>query len=219
MVDGIGKDSTQVARSFMKNTVWKRPEILDKLKAETDELHHRLQINKAFEGLTGDNPSINQYTRLLMKFLPFYREIEQKLAEVQDWEFVGFNFKEKRKSHLIEKDLKFLGLTDEKLQSIPACKEIPELNTIQQALGCMYVLEGSMLGAQLLAKNLNTHFGYDSDNGCAYLKCYGEGQSVGLKFREFANFLAKHSSCADESEIVNSAKATFESLDKWLLNV
>ena len=216
-VNSIGKNPTQIAGGFMKSFAgWKRPEIIDKLKSETDELHHVLQGNKIFDGLTGENPSVDKYKKLLMRFLPFYSAVEQKLDQVCDWKSLGLNFDERKKSHLIEKDLQILGISDKELNLIPACHESPSLSTVQEALGCLYVLEGATLGAQLMAKNMNVHFGYDTDSGCAFLKCYGEGPSVGLKFKEMAEFIGKNSSTDDENKIINSAKVTFESLDRWL---
>lgn len=217
MISGVGKNSGQVAGGFMKAFQgWKRPAIIDKLKVETDELHHKLQGNIAFDGLTGNNPSCEKYKALLMKFLPFYRVIEERLEQVQDWKSIGFDFEGRRKSQLIEKDLRFLGVADEDIGVIPVCENIPDIKTLPEALGCMYVLEGATLGAQQMARNMNANFGYDRSSGAAFLLCYGEGSNVGNNFKEVADFIGSSSTPTDEPKIISSAKATFESLDRWL---
>jgi len=217
MISGVGKNSGQVAGGFMKAFIgWKRPAIVDKLKTETDELHHKLQRNIAFDGLTGNNPSVEKYKALLIKFLPFYRAIEERLEQVQDWKSIGFDFEGRRKANLIEKDLKFLGVSDEALNVISVCENIPDIKTLPEALGCLYVLEGATLGAQQMARNMNAHFEYNRDSGAAFLLCYGEGPGVGNNFKEVADFIGIQSSSANETKIITSAKATFEYLDRWL---
>jgi len=217
MISGVGKNSGQVAGGFMKAFIgWKRPAIIDKLKVETDELHHKLQGNIVFDGLTGNNPSVEKYKALLIKFLPFYRAIEERLGQVQDWKSIGFDFEGRRKANLIEKDLKFLGISDEALKAIPICENIPVISTLSEALGCLYVLEGATLGAQQMARNMNANFGYDRSSGSGFLLCYGEGPSVGNNFKEVADFIGSSSTPTDEPKIISSAKSTFECLDRWL---
>ena len=78
----------------------------------------------------------------------------------------------------------------------------------------MYVLEGATLGAQFLARNLNQTLAMDENNGCAFVKCYGE--NVGAMFKAFGDFLSQHANKSNEDEMIQSAKETFLKLDKWL---
>ena len=192
----------------------KRPEILIKLKTETDTLHHKLQVNKVFEGLFTSTPSVNRYIELLKKFLGFYSILEANIACTKELNELGFDFEERRKTHFIEKDLRILGLTEDELLNLPKCSDLPRVSTLGEALGCIYVLEGATLGAQQLARNLNQALGMNENNGCAFLKCYGD--KVGPMFKAFGDFLDSNSSKYNHEEAIADAKQTFILLDKWL---
>ena len=103
-------------------------------------------------------------------------------------------------------------------QDVPRCDNLPTIESFEQALGCMYVLEGATLGAQQMARNFKGERNMDKNNGCAFLKCYGEGMSVGMKFKAFADFLGANYARARENEVIEAAKETFDKLDLWLSN-
>ncbi|MBI1858938.1 MAG: biliverdin-producing heme oxygenase, partial [Candidatus Melainabacteria bacterium] len=152
MTNVIGGGTVKSSQATSQNPFgnWKRPPILDKLKTETDSRHIKLQQNTIFNGLLGKAPPLDRYRVLLEKFWGFYKPMEEKFGARSEWQASGFNFNERRKAHLIEKDLAFLSVT---AQDIPSCDDLPEIESFEQALGCMYVLEGATLGAQQMARN------------------------------------------------------------------
>jgi heme oxygenase len=61
--------------------------------------------------------------------------------------------------------------------------EVPPLTSLAAAFGSMYVMEGSALGGQLIARQVAARFGIGPDNGAAYFT--GWGPRTGTLWREF----------------------------------
>ena len=190
-----------------------KPVILQRLKEETNELHHKLQDNSSFQGVGSPPISREQYTNLLKKFFGFYSAVEEKFTEVKELDSAQFDFDKRKKTSLIEKDLRNLGISEAEIKTLSICNELPELNTFGKALGCLYVLEGSTLGGQILSRNLAT-VGLGKDNGANFINCYGN--EVGAMWKSFGEFLVTNSSKDNQEEIIKAAKETFSTLDKWL---
>lgn len=124
--------------------------------------------------------------------------------------------KRKRKEHL-QKDLMFLGVATSSIESIPKCQEVRAIQTIPQALGILYLFEGSRLGGLVLAKSLREHFGFENYQGYAYFASNGaEVANLWLTFKGFMESFV--SSNGGGSEIITSARCGFELLNKWIEN-
>ena len=190
---------------------WKRPEILNKLKGETHANHMMLQDHSAFNGLTGKAPDKKQYAWLLQKFWGLHKPLEEKLGERSEWNHLSFNFDERRKVNLLQKDVQALDAWG---NDLPVCKSLPKIETFDDALGCMYVLEGSTLGGAVISRNLEKTLGIKSENGGLYYNCYGAGKELGEKFKQMAEFIGRNHKDADR--VVRSANETFIAINNWL---
>lgn len=96
----------------------------------------------------------------------------------------------RRRAALLANDLKTLG------HLAPSVEEVPHERMQSTAvagdpravfLGRMYVMEGSTLGGQLLARHLEEHFGFAEGVGDSYFRGYGE--ATGERWRQFKEFL------------------------------
>lgn len=68
---------------------------------------------------------------------------------------------------LLERDLRSIGAAPDRLRvSAPALG-------LAEALGAMYVLEGSTLGGQVIARHVAGPLGVTADSGLAFFTCYG----------------------------------------------
>lgn len=78
--------------------------------------------------------------------------------------------------------------------------DFSDIQTIPAALGCMYVLEGSTLGSQILSRSFRERFDIGRHNGGAYFHGYGE--LTGKMWKRFGtdleNWFDEHQSSADE---------------------
>jgi heme oxygenase len=115
------------------------------------------------------------------------------------------------KSHLLKGDLQKLG---EESEAVPRCEVLPEIQTFASGLGCLYVLEGSTLGARVISRRLESHFMLGPDSGAAFFNAYGE--AVGRRWSEFRSFVTGNLSAEQAGETVKAAVETFESLLTWL---
>jgi len=115
------------------------------------------------------------------------------------------------KAPLIVQDLKNTGFAD--TGNLPTFDF--EFSTQAEALGIMYVIEGSTLGGRVLYKNINQSLGLDAQNGASYF--WGYGQQTGQYWKTFISLFSQYAveeNCEDE--IISSAIQTFDAIDNWL---
>lgn len=92
---------------------------------------------------------------------------------------------------------------------------MPELVTIPQVLGCLYVIEGATLGGQIITRHLQANLGITPETGGAFFAGYGVEN--GVRWQAFgAMITAAAAQFGGEDEIVASANRTFETLELWL---
>jgi heme oxygenase len=92
---------------------------------------------------------------------------------------------------------------------------MPDLSGVSRILGSMYVLEGSTLGGQIIARHFRRHVaGLEDGRGCSFFECYGP--DVGTRWREFQGVLRAHSSPSADDTMVAAAGETFVLLQSWL---
>jgi heme oxygenase len=101
---------------------------------------------------------------------------------------------------------------DHEIAAFPRCDEVPELGSIESALGSLYVFEGATLGGQLIARRLVERFGPSAP--CGFFNSYGE--DVGRMWKAFRVTLSEYSSAGVDSVIIGSAIDTFERFGRWL---
>jgi heme oxygenase (biliverdin-IX-beta and delta-forming) len=119
---------------------------------------------------------------------------------------------ERRRSPLLLRDLEVFGLRAEPGQrsDVPSLdaalgKDSPEYEAA--FLGSMYVMEGSTLGGQYIARQVEDVLGLTPGEGDAYFRGYGE--ETGAMWNAFRQVLSEIPE--EHSRIViASAKATFE---------
>ncbi len=183
--------------------------ILAKLKEATRSQHENLEntvdvMSKIF--------SPQDYKTLLTKFYRFYAAIEPKVAE-NDLEKADFNFSERRKTPLLEKDLQALGILESVRKDVKLWQNLPALDTKAKAFGSVYVMEGATLGGQVIMRHLKQHLEITPENGGAFFNSYGE--RVGPMWKSFGaaitDFAEKNN---DDETIVGAARETFDSFAK-----
>lgn len=161
--------------------------------------------------------SIHTYTALLQKLFGYYKPLEERIAALPGWHNLPVDLGRRQKAPLLARDLLWLKVTQPQLSLLPQCERLPEVKSITQALGCLYVLEGATLGGQIIGRHLKKNLALDEDRGCAFFCSYGD--EVGLMWKCFRETLSSHCSKhgrTEEKQLVTSARETFVSLDYWL---
>ncbi|HEX8236637.1 MAG TPA: biliverdin-producing heme oxygenase [Abditibacteriaceae bacterium] len=186
--------------------------ILQRLKCETRAEHERLEHQL---DLLDDTISNERYDALLRGFYGFYAPLENRLLHRPEWRTLDFDVEPRRKVSLLQCDLLCRGFSRAQIETIPPCSALPDVNSFAQALGCLYVLEGSTLGGQILARHFARVLDIDAQSGAAFFCSYGE--HVGTMWRSFGQMLtAQATSPAIEEQMIGAARSTFEALETWL---
>jgi heme oxygenase len=193
-----------------------KPRILTELKNQTRPQHDSVEGNPFGKAMMAGTMSLEQYKEFLQKFYGFHLSLEQALADF-NWSEVGIDFDERRKIAFLEQDLRALGLTDADIALLPKADDLPPMKSIEEAVGVMYVMEGSTLGGQIQARQVQKMFGIGAENGAAYFSSYGA--NVGVMWKAYSEAIVRTASdnAAKEAMIIASAKETFAALERWLM--
>ncbi|MHA4844492.1 biliverdin-producing heme oxygenase [Flavitalea antarctica] len=93
---------------------------------------------------------------------------------------------------------------------------LPDIHSAANALGVLYVIEGSTLGGQIITKMLSKQIESDSTGGFSFYNPYGEETLA-----NWNNFKKKLDQPFDENEkkeIIEGANETFRTLNNWISN-
>ena len=184
------------------------PELLSVLRDATRSHHTRLEQRM---NILRPDFSLDDYQRLLLGFLGYYRPLERTLAACPGLQSWLPDYPRRIKTPLLERDLLALGHDPADLQHIPECGQMPEIHDRSQIMGCLYVMEGSTLGGQLLQRHFNQTLGLTVDTGVCFFAGYGpETRSL---WQHFGACLVAAE--PDEASVVTTACQTFTSLESW----
>jgi heme oxygenase len=185
--------------------------ILTRLRRETRPLHEEVELAV---GLPSRLRSLSAYADLLARFYGLHAPLEAQLAQINGYEGLGLRMSERIRSALILDDLTTLGWMSREVESIPLCPELPETASLDQALGCLYVLEGSTLGGSIICRAVQQSLG--PSPGCRFFAGYGT--HTGLMWNAFCDVLRLYSESNSQSgdRIIAAASATFQSFREWL---
>lgn len=180
--------------------------VLAHLRAVTRPAHGRLE---GALGLLDERLDRGAYKQVLERFHGFWRGWEPQVAALlHDKPFSD----PRRRMHLLDADLAVLGSSARTVNALPACP-LPLLHGAAEALGSLYVLEGSTLGGRVIQRNVERCLGFSDRSGCTYFAGYGA--STGMMWRSFLTRLDE-APTTDAERIAAGAVATFECLADWL---
>jgi heme oxygenase len=179
--------------------------VLGHLRAVTRPAHDRLE---GALGLLDEHLDLAAYRRVIECLYGFWHGWQPRVAALlQDEALV----RPRQRLHLLEADLAALGLSASQRAALPLCP-LPDLEDARQALGSLYVMEGSTLGGRIIRRNVERRLGFDDRAGCAYFTGYGA--ETGLMWRSFLTRL--DAAPTDHAERIGTgASATFECLADW----
>lgn len=184
---------------------------LNNLRQETADSHRKLEENEFSKSILDPDVTLRAYQTYIAKLygvtLACEREVYPTLGSV------FADLEQRRKSHLIIRDLIITGVSAEKAGELAVSHF--EINSLAQALGVMYVLEGSTLGGKVLYKHMNKTLELDASNGASYF--WGYGAETGVMWK---GFITEFASCAVrenfEEEVISSSVKTFTLISNWL---
>ena len=184
---------------------------LNNLRQTTANSHKQLEENFYSKAILEPSVTLSGYQTYIGKLYGMVQACERDIfPEIAP---VLSDADERYKAGFIVADLSNTGISLQEIEKLPVYKFT--FSGIAQAMGIMYVLEGSTLGGKFLYKHINKTLGLDVANGVSYF--WGYGLETGPKWNIFITSLADYAvekNCGDE--IISSAVQTFSTIDHWL---
>ncbi|GAB3223304.1 hypothetical protein GCM10027346_02180 [Hymenobacter seoulensis] len=180
------------------------PTVLQRLRHETRPYHEALEQNEFNQALAANTVTEAATLHFLTKlygFLAPYEAVLRQHGLPAEWQLA-----DRYRVQWLLQDL----APDGAVALLPLCPDMPPLHTQAQLLGAMYVMEGSSLGGQVIARQLaKAHIPYRT-----YFT--GRAERTGLLWKSFCLLLEQAAGPENEDEIVASARLTFQKLHAWI---
>ena len=180
-----------------------------RLRTATAAEHERLERHFDWQARIA---TLDGYRSLLARLRGFHAAYEPAIGRaLADEPFFG----PRRRLARLDADLAFLGLDPAAIDALPIPTP-PALDGRAQALGALYVLEGSTLGGQVIGKHIERLHGLGPETGCAYYRGHGrDAAAMWAAFRSALETLAGDP--ASEEAALDAGIATFTAMRLWLV--
>lgn len=177
------------------------------LKEKTEIAHH--QLEKILIGKLKSISSINDYITILCGFHGYIKPLEQQIARNIDTVLLP-DYSERRKSEALSADLEQLNST----LNTSFSSDLPAIDNKYEALGALYVLEGSTLGGQIISRMITQKLQLDENQGLSFFQSYGE--QTAAMWERFKAVLDERIPVEHSEAVVNAAEQTFIKFKNWL---
>ena len=181
----------------------------DRLREQTQAHHQALE--KAIIPFIKNIRSTDDYAALLLIFYTYFGGVELLIDEALDSESMS-DYPQRRKAAALLNDLGVLNVT---VQPLADGNVLPEIKNNLQALGAMYVMEGSTLGGIHIRKMIGDRLPQLTADAFTFFNGYGnDTQEMWQKFK--MNVDAAATSRADEEIIIAAANDMFIRFGEWI---
>ncbi|MBK1897625.1 biliverdin-producing heme oxygenase [Chryseobacterium paridis] len=177
------------------------------LKQNTAEYHDAAEKLFNSEKIFNKTFTLDDYKKIINTNYLMLLHSEDKIFNSLNGNFAEkLQLDQRKKLPLIEKDLASLALKNQ------AATHTLEVNNEHEALGMMYVIEGSTLGGNVIAKQLSKTEGFDEIT-FNFFGCYQE--NTGPMWKNFKEVLDTEVAEDNYNEVLSGAKKLYT----FLLNV
>lgn len=182
-----------------------------RLRQETAESHQKLEDNPLSKAILDPFVSVEDYQHYLAALFGVTIACEDQVFPAIS--HIVTDLAGRYKSRLIIDDLLATGFTEAEIDALPVYRF--EFSSVAEAMGIMYVLEGSTLGGKILYRHIHEVLGLTPVNGASYF--WGYGAQTGNLWKSFISSLTQFVDGHQErDEVIASAKNTFTIIDNWL---
>ncbi|GAB3867031.1 biliverdin-producing heme oxygenase [Hymenobacter segetis] len=184
------------------------PAILPRLRLETRPFHDAVEQNPFNQALSAGTVTAADTAQFLAKMYGLLEPYEAQLKAHAATFGPAWQLDQRYRAPLILDDLARLGHD----ATPPSYPKLPPLSTRAQLLGAMYVFEGSTLGGQVIARQL------DKAGIAAHAFFTGRAERTGPLWKAFCQQLTEAAETGndDPTAIAASAVHTFQALATWL---
>lgn len=181
--------------------------ITERLKVETKANHEETESFSYGNKIMDGSLTIDEYKQLIIKNYVYHLAVEKALVDFAQLSTIeGLELQARLKTAALAKDLELLNINPDSLAKITP----PVFQSVEEALGFMYVVEGATLGGAYILKALNRN-----SNILAQVKefnYYGVyGETIGAKWKSFqAALLNTITTKEQEDKTIEAAKHGFD---------
>lgn len=182
--------------------------LLDKLRTHTAAAHQ--QLEKLLVPRIKQATSTAAYTDVLQLFYGYFKPLEDEISKYVDSRLLP-DYEERRKTAALIADINYLsGLHG----PFKLCTQLPAIDNSRQAIGALYVMEGSTLGGKVIKNILMKNLGMDGSNGFDFFGGYGDDTAI--KWQVFTDTMnEKFSDPGTHEEVLSAANDTFLKFKTW----
>lgn len=175
------------------------------LKEQTKHAH--LSLEKKTIAVIKNVKSPKDYEGLLRLFYGYFAPLELQLNKYITNDIVP-QYTDRRKSDAIINDIKTISPDADHFAT---SNNLPQINDAIDALGVLYVIEGSTMGGTIIAKMLNKQADIQPGS-LSFFNGYGE-QNIPM-WQSFVKAL-NEKAANNEEKVVEAANSTFSKMEEW----
>lgn len=182
----------------------------DTLKNQTQVNHQKLE--KVLVSKLKAMSEVEQYIDILRLFQGYFAALEIKIQKSLNYSMLP-DYDQRRKSTALTEDLSSFGM---KSVLIATDDDLPEIDNHENALGALYVIEGSTLGGKMIAAMVSRQLDLKGDVGLSFFNGYGyETAAMWSVFKEAIN--SSDQSADKQAAIIETANQTFSKFYDWMV--
>jgi heme oxygenase len=180
--------------------------LTEMLKEQTKSNHQKLEkklVNKMRSMRT-----VTDYTDLLRLFYSYFGGLEKMIKLHLDQARLP-DYLIRRKAAALASDLIELGAM---VPALARKSELPAIHNHNQALGALYVIEGSTLGGKIISKMVSHQLPSTNGHGLSFFNGYGDGTEN--MWEQFKQVLNRPENLPGD-EMISAANDTFLKFDQY----
>jgi len=176
----------------------------DQLQESTHPSHEALE--KKMVSMVRKIRNRSDYVKFLKLMYGYFSALEKRVQEYVSELEIG----KRRKAQRLLEDISYFEAT----ASPDLCKDLPPITSHAEALGAMYVMEESAMGAQAIAQMIKRQAGINGPSGFSFFNSYGE--DGGKMWEEFKSLLNKPFDELEKLDLILTANRTFNAFNNWI---
>jgi heme oxygenase len=183
--------------------------IADQIKNETLTHHQALEALMVRQLKSMKNAA--DYTDVLEIFYSYFGGLELRIHEA----LAGtFSVAERRKAGDLASDIEHFGA---KVPALASGDDLPRIDNHLQAIGALYVIEGSTLGGIHISNMISKQLELADNQGLRFFNGYGnDTAAMWESFKAYLNQQPQNEN--EEREIIAAANETFVKFKQWMEN-
>jgi heme oxygenase len=176
----------------------------EQLRESTHPSHQELE--KKMVSIIRKIRNKQDYVKFLRLMFGYYSALEKRVQEYVSEIEIG----KRRKAERLLEDISYFDSTD----TPTLCKDLPPICSHAEALGAMYVMEGSTHGGRIIAKMIEGQAGINGPSGFSFFNGYGEESAK--MWEEFKTILNKPVDEMEKLNLIRTANRTFITFYNWI---